>query len=1110
MVVKNVLTKKNLSLYLFFVLLIVSSLTLYLLACTQAKPTTGFEALRKATKTTRFTEGRLSRGFGYGQLQRPNQEADKKNYTPNKDPFLLTKNSSRGTGENKNSLLSEAALTIYLELGKDPGPDKLHNLALLNMLNGYYAEAIDNLEKALVKDMKNSQILNDLAIAYLERGDQQEQPSDLLHALSLVNQALSLDSSLLETKFNQALLLEKNYLFLQAKQSWQEYLTSETDPDWQKEAKNHINNLEQLLNEQNNQNIEEQLIVEIEKENSEKIKYIVTQNPHLARIFVLEKLIPQWAALVNIEKDKAIKLIKGGKIIGEIILNLQQDKGVIDIIEFIIKTSEVSEKEALLAQAHLTYAEGEIALNKYENSKAKELFEKAIKLFAQIQDENYKSWSLFQIARCEIVLSEYQKSLSLLKLVIKFSQEKTHLYLLARSWWVTGLIQDYQSNFSYSLNSKQLAINYLEQISDNEGIAVVNMLVAETLVNLKNFDGLGVYQHKALSNIIKVKNSKWTFNIIWGIGKELFRVGELEASSYFYKELQSLANKENNQTYRFSSLLENAQLQQKLGNVALANSYLAIAYQELEKIPDLTYQLSSKQLFLITQAQFNVETQPQIALNKLVKLEEILPKDDPIYKTAILRLQAKAYLALKEYDQAETALTESIKLFENQRGKITDERYRLSFFEEPQSIYEDMVKFQINQKQQISTAFDYAELARSRALLDAIDGRAKAIKIDTRQELQIEGTTKPLNLSSIQKALPKEVILIRYLVLSDQIYTWLITKDNVDFIKYEIAEIELERQISRFRSVIIDFNSAANSIEAASHPIYKAVVAPLKPYLKKFTHNQSNLVIIPDKSLYALPFAALIDPETKKYLIEDYAITISTSSTIYLRCLAEDSKRATKEKGNILAIGDPTFVRSHFNNMRYLSGAKEEASAIAKLYPLSTLLLEKQATKDTFLREASKYDVVHYAGHALIEPASPLFSKLLLAAPENAPDSYDEALYAHEIYGCKFDRTRLVVLAACKTAGGLRTHGEGMVSLARPFLARGVPSVIASLWDADDKASVELFKEFHKQRLAGNDAANALRIAQVSLLKHNHQNLSHPRMWGLFQVIGGVNPSSKK
>jgi CHAT domain-containing protein len=44
------------------------------------------------------------------------------------------------------------------------------------------------------------------------------------------------------------------------------------------------------------------------------------------------------------------------------------------------------------------------------------------------------------------------------------------------------------------------------------------------------------------------------------------------------------------------------------------------------------------------------------------------------------------------------------------------------------------------------------------------------------------------------------------------------------------------------------------------------------------------------------------------------------------------------------------------------------------------------------------------------------------------------------------------VLAACKTGRGIKTL-EGPMGLARAFVRAGVPSVIASLWDVDTKAS---------------------------------------------------------
>src|SRR5215218_4098707 len=116
---------------------------------------------------------------------------------------------------------------------------------------------------------------------------------------------------------------------------------------------------------------------------------------------------------------------------------------------------------------------------------------------------------------------------------------------------------------------------------------------------------------------------------------------------------------------------------------------------------------------------------------------------------------------------------------------------------------------------------------------------------------------------------------------------------------------------------------------------------------------------------------------------------------------------------------------------------------VAALYPQAETLTGPWATKSRFLTEVGRYEIVHFAGHAISNEEFPLLSMLVLA-PEAGSAG---ALMAHEIYGLKLERTRLVVLAACSTARARISPGEGVLGLARPFLAAGVPSVVASLWN---------------------------------------------------------------
>ena len=114
-------------------------------------------------------------------------------------------------------------------------------------------------------------------------------------------------------------------------------------------------------------------------------------------------------------------------------------------------------------------------------------------------------------------------------------------------------------------------------------------------------------------------------------------------------------------------------------------------------------------------------------------------------------------------------------------------------------------------------------------------------------------------------------------------------------------------------------------------------------------------------------------------------------------------------------------------------------------------------------------------------------------------------LFAHEILQADLSRTSLVVLAACGTAVGPIKKGEGAIGLARPFLARGVPAVVATLWDVDDRASRLLFQTFYQALHGGESPVRALRAAQLDLLRRQDPGLHAPRAWAAFTAIGGLD-----
>ena len=129
----------------------------------------------------------------------------------------------------------------------------------------------------------------------------------------------------------------------------------------------------------------------------------------------------------------------------------------------------------------------------------------------------------------------------------------------------------------------------------------------------------------------------------------------------------------------------------------------------------------------------------------------------------------------------------------------------------------------------------------------------------------------------------------------------------------------------------------------------------------------------------------------------------------------------------------------------------------------------------------------HLATHYLPDTQSVMASRLVLAkgATPSANKTADGELQNSEIYQLKLPHTRLVILSACQTSLDQNLAGEGAIGAARPFLAIGVPQVIASLWPVDSNATAVLMTEFHRQRRMLSQASVA---AEVRVLKNRRSS----------------------
>jgi CHAT domain-containing protein len=157
--------------------------------------------------------------------------------------------------------------------------------------------------------------------------------------------------------------------------------------------------------------------------------------------------------------------------------------------------------------------------------------------------------------------------------------------------------------------------------------------------------------------------------------------------------------------------------------------------------------------------------------------------------------------------------------------------------------------------------------------------------------------------------------------------------------------------------------------------------------------------------------------------------------------------------------------------------------------------------------ELNRYRVVHFATHGVINCQHPELSGIILSMLNERGGRENGFLQLHDIYKLNLSAD-LVVLSACSTGLGEEIRGEGLVGLTQGFLNVGAKSVVASLWQVDDRATAELMRNFYRAMFDdGLPPAAALREAKKVMWREPRWRA--PYYWAAFVLQGEYRESIK-
>jgi CHAT domain-containing protein/Tfp pilus assembly protein PilF len=513
---------------------------------------------------------------------------------------------------------------------------------------------------------------------------------------------------------------------------------------------------------------------------------------------------------------------------------------------------------------------------------------------------------------------------------------------------------------------------------------------------------------------------------------------------------------------------------------------------------------------------------------------------DPELGWRILYGRGQAMAAEDKTDEAIAAYKDAIRIIEETRSAITEERYRAGYIEDRYQVYVALVELLLKTHKPGDALF-YSEKLRARAYFDQLgtnatgvqepgtqrqmrelgeqirtlrraiqkeygqpdkDRRGQALEaysvelakaerdyealLDNSRSSASAGTTQNGEsipaLAEVQHLLPEGAALIEYVVGRQTLSIMLVTPASVIGIPVPITSESLSSRTELLRDLITERRAEWTQPAAG---LRKLLVDPLQR--DGHLAGIRQLLIVPDGVLNYVPFSAL-PAGPQRFLGDEFTIA-------YLPAAAALVKRQeTREGIRLLAMAPATA---------HLPYAPDEVRGIGKIFPQSSrLVVGKEATETLFKQIAGNFEYLHLATHGSLNHNAPSLSAL-----ELEPDNEDDGrLELYEIAGMKL-HARLVTLSACETALGKgyftdTPGGDEFVSVTRAFLGAGTHNVLASLWPVNDQSTRDLMVRLYRH-LPSTGGAEALAKAQQEIRRDPRYR--HPYYWAPFVIVGPAN-----
>ncbi|MGI9543012.1 MAG: CHAT domain-containing protein [Cyclobacteriaceae bacterium] len=690
---------------------------------------------------------------------------------------------------------------------------------------------------------------------------------------------------------------------------------------------------------------------------------------------------------------------------------------------------------------------------------------------------------------------------------------------------------DYSQHFTTqgesgkAMNYLSRALNVIRQTGvDNHFVETKSLLgVGELLMkehDLPKAEEYFLRAEKVLSNGTGIDNP-YGATVYYNLGRIRLQRGHFnEALILFQRSLINLNQDFTNENIETNPDIDQATIQPLLFNILYAKaSCFEAKYRKSNDPIDLEKGLATIQrsirLLQIARSSYREENSKkgllsdqyetyQLGINLAYKLYELSEKPEWIQVAFEITEKSKSTLLFESIKEREAGLFGDIpaKILAQEANL----RSELAFYRN---------ELRNAEKDQFETKRIKAIEARNFSLKQEYDSLVAEIEKNYPNYYSLKYDQGVIGITQVQSLLSDRTTLLEYFLGDSSLFIFATIQNKTIFRKLNIQD-PFRVSISELRKATSQKMLDPEQFAKYSNILYNYLIAPVNQVI-----NDNNLVVVADGILSYLPFELLIKDNSNNasYVDQDYLIRYNQivygySATLFFDTSTQHSQKSeienylafapdfNKRDGNqisaqALALNEP--VRG---SLVELEGTSREVSNISELLG-GQFYQGSMANELAFKQQAKDFSIIHLATHAIVDDQDPMNSRLLFTITDDTTEDGD--LHAWELYNMQLN-AKMAVLSACNTGFGKVQRGEGVMSLGRAFAYAGCPSIVMSLWPAQDQATADIMTHFYEGLSMGYSKDKALQEAKLKYLETAEDLFAHPFYWGGFVVQGDASP----